>query len=124
HINHLRDYVAVVSQSPNLFDASIRENIAYRRVGEDNGMSDADVERAARAANVYNFIMSLPQGYDTLIWENASLVSGGQAQRLQIARALAHPAKILILDECASALDGANQTAILETIRAAKVGKT
>ncbi|KAG0696805.1 P-loop containing nucleoside triphosphate hydrolase protein [Suillus ampliporus] len=123
-INYLRDHVAVVSQSPNLFDASIRENIAYGRVGEDNGMSDADVERAARAANVHDFIMSLPQGYDTLIGENASLISGGQAQRLQIARALGRPAKILILDECTSALDPANQTAVLETIRAAKVGRT
>ncbi|KAG1744671.1 P-loop containing nucleoside triphosphate hydrolase protein [Suillus paluster] len=122
-INHLRDHV-VVSQFLNLFDASIRENIAYGRAGEDIGMSDADVERAARAANVHDFIMSLPQGYDTLIGENASLVSGGQAQRLQIARALARPAKILILNECTSTLDGANQTAILETIRAAKVGKT
>lgn len=123
-INYLRDHVAVVSQTPNLFDASIRENIAYGRVGEDNGMSDADVERAARAANVHEFVMSLPQGYDTLIGENASLISGGQAQRLQVARALARPAKILILDECTSALDPANQTAVLETIRAAKVGRT
>lgn len=123
-INYLRDHVAVVSQTPNLFDASIRENIAYGRVGEDNGMSDADVERAARAANVHEFIMSLPQGYDTLIGENASLISGGQAQRLQVARALGRPAKILILDECTSALDPANQTAVLETIQAAKVGRT
>ncbi|KAG2051748.1 hypothetical protein BDR06DRAFT_915985 [Suillus hirtellus] len=123
-INYLRDHVAVVSQTPNLFDASIRENIAYGRVGEDNGMSDADVERAARAANVHEFVMSLPQGYDTLIGENASLISGGQAQRLQVARALARPAKILILDECTSALDPVNQTAVLETIRAAKVGRT
>lgn len=123
-IKHLRDHVAVVSQSPNLFDASIRENIAYGRVGEDGGMSDADVEQAARAANVHDFVMSLPQGYDTLIGENASLISGGQAQRLQIARALARPAKILILDECTSALDPANQTAVLETIRGAKVGRT
>jgi ATP-binding cassette subfamily B (MDR/TAP) protein 1 len=123
-VNYLRDHVAVVSQTPNLFDASIRENIAYGRVGEDNGMSDADVERAARAANVHEFVMSLPQGYDTLIGENASLVSGGQAQRLQVARALGRPAKILILDECTSALDPANQTAVLETIRAAKVGRT
>ncbi|KAG1778875.1 P-loop containing nucleoside triphosphate hydrolase protein [Suillus placidus] len=123
-INYLRDHVAVVSQTPNLFDASIRENIAYGRVGEDNGMSDADVERAARAANVHEFVMSLPQGYDTLIGENASLISGGQAQRLQVARALGRPAKILILDECTSALDPANQTAVLETIRAAKVGRT
>ncbi|KAG2130150.1 P-loop containing nucleoside triphosphate hydrolase protein [Suillus bovinus] len=123
-INYLRDHVAVVSQTPNLFDASIRENIAYGRVGEDNGMSDADVERATRAANVHEFVMSLPQGYDTLIGENASLISGGQAQRLQVARALARPAKILILDECTSALDPANQTAVLETIQAAKVGRT
>ncbi|KAG1805465.1 P-loop containing nucleoside triphosphate hydrolase protein [Suillus subaureus] len=123
-IDYLRDHVAVVSQTPNLFDASIRENIAYGRVGEDNGMSDADVERAARAANVHEFVMSLPQGYDTLIGENASLISGGQAQRLQVARALGRPAKILILDECTSALDPANQTAVLETIRAAKVGRT
>ncbi|KAG1886662.1 P-loop containing nucleoside triphosphate hydrolase protein [Suillus subluteus] len=123
-IEYLRDHVAVVSQTPNLFDASIRENIAYGRVGEDNGMSDADVERAARAANVHEFVMSLPQGYDTLIGENASLISGGQAQRLQVARALGRPAKILILDECTSALDPANQTAVLETIRAAKVGRT
>jgi ATP-binding cassette subfamily B (MDR/TAP) protein 1 len=123
-VNYLRDHVAVVSQTPNLFDASIRENIAYGRVGEDNGMSDADVERAARAANVHEFVMSLPQGYDTLIGENASLISGGQAQRLQVARALGRPAKILILDECTSALDPANQTAVLETIRAAKVGRT
>lgn len=123
-INYLRDHVAVVSQAPNLFDASIRENIAYGRVGEDNGMSDADVERAARAANVHEFVVSLPQGYDTLIGENASLISGGQAQRLQVARALGRPAKILILDECTSALDPANQTAVLETIRAAKVGRT
>ncbi|KAH7906382.1 P-loop containing nucleoside triphosphate hydrolase protein [Hygrophoropsis aurantiaca] len=117
-VTHLREHVAVVSQNPHLFDASIRENIAYGRA------EGVDVVCAAQAAHVHDFVMGLPQGYDTLVGENASLISGGQAQRLQIARALARPAKILILDECTSALDPANQSAVLDTIREAKVGRT
>ncbi|KAF9225024.1 hypothetical protein BS17DRAFT_752105 [Gyrodon lividus] len=120
-VHHLREHVAVVSQSPNLFDGTIRENITYGRVGI---MDHDDVVRAARAANVHDFVASLPQGYDTPVGENAALISGGQAQRLQIARALARPSKILILDECTSALDGANQSAVMETIKGAKVGRT
>ena len=120
-VHHLRNHVAVVNQTPNLFDGTIRENIAYGHLGE---LTNDDVVRAARGANVHEFVMSLPQGYDTLVGENAALISGGQAQRLQIARALARPSKILILDECTSALDGANQAAVIETIRGAKVGRT
>ncbi|OJT10679.1 Multidrug resistance protein 1 [Trametes pubescens] len=119
-IHHLRDHVSVVSQQPNLFDASIAENIAYG----NKSLSMYDIQRAAMAANVHDFIQSLPKGYDTLVGENASLISGGQAQRLQIARALARPARILILDECTSALDGANQAAVMETLRHAKQGRT
>ncbi|KAM6501467.1 P-loop containing nucleoside triphosphate hydrolase protein [Amanita muscaria] len=120
NVEHLRNHVSVVSQNPNLFDASIAENIRYG----NKTISDADVKRAAQAAHVHEFIMSLPQGYDTLVGENAALISGGQAQRIQIARALARPASILILDECTSALDPANQAAVLETIKDAKVGRT
>ncbi|KAF8452773.1 P-loop containing nucleoside triphosphate hydrolase protein [Boletus edulis BED1] len=120
-VHHLRNHVAVVNQTPNLFDGTIRENIAYGHLGE---LTDDDIVRAARAAHAHDFVISLPQGYDTLVGENAALISGGQAQRLQIARALARPSRILILDECTSALDGANQTAVLETIRDAKVDRT
>ena len=119
-VKHLRAHVAVVSQSPHLFDASVAENIAYGNAG----LSPADIVHAAQAAHVHEFIMSLPQGYDTPLGENASLISGGQAQRLAIARALARPARILILDECTSALDPASQKAVMETIASAKQGRT
>ncbi|EKM56629.1 uncharacterized protein PHACADRAFT_253850 [Phanerochaete carnosa HHB-10118-sp] len=119
-VHYLRDHVAVVSQQPNLFDATIAENIAYGT----QGLSREQIEAAARAANVHDFILSLPKGYETLVGENAALISGGQAQRLQIARALVRPSKILVLDECTSALDPANQVAVMETIRRAKVGRT
>ncbi|KAJ6496976.1 P-loop containing nucleoside triphosphate hydrolase protein [Mycena vitilis] len=120
NVNYLRHNVSVVSQNPNLFDATITENISYG----NTQLTFADVRRAAQAASVHDFIMSLPHGYDTMVGENAALISGGQAQRLQIARALARPSKILILDECTSALDSANQAVVLETIRRAKVGRT
>ena len=68
--------------------------------------------------------MTLPQGYNTHLGENASLVSGGQAQRIQIARALVRSSSILILDECTSALDVENQKAIMSTIKQVKVGRT
>lgn len=107
----LREHVAVVSQSANLFDASVRENIAY-----GSAVALDEIHRAARAANIHDFIMSLPGGYETRLGENASLISGGQAQRLQIARALVRRSNILILDEATSALDVDNAKAILDTI--------
>ncbi|PCH37435.1 nucleoside triphosphate hydrolase protein [Wolfiporia cocos MD-104 SS10] len=119
-VHHLREHVAVVSQNPNLFDTTITENITYG----SKSLTTEDAQRAAQAAHVHDFIESLPKGYDTLVGENASLISGGQAQRLQIARALARPARILILDECTSALDAANQAAVMETLKQARVGRT
>jgi ATP-binding cassette subfamily B (MDR/TAP) protein 1 len=95
-----------------LFDASVAENIAYGTTS----VSMDEIHRAARAANIHDFIMSLPEGYDTRLGENASLISGGQAQRLQIARALVRRSHILILDEATSALDADNAKAVLDTI--------
>ncbi|EPS92480.1 hypothetical protein FOMPIDRAFT_1137721, partial [Fomitopsis schrenkii] len=83
-----------------------------------------DAQCAGKATNVHRFIESPPKGYDTRVGENASLISGGQAQGLQIARALARPARILILDKCTSALDAENQMAIMETLAHARVGRT
>lgn len=120
-VGWLREHVGVVSQQPNLFDASIADNIRYGSSNDNNNngaISEVAIRKAAKSANVHSFIMGLPLGYDTRVGENASLISGGQAQRLQIARALARPwTKILILDECTSSLDGENQAAVLDTIR-------
>lgn len=119
-VTWLREHVSVVSQKPHLFDTTIHQNIAY-------GASEfpfAQVRRAAKAANVHEFVMSLPNNYNTCVGENASLISGGQAQRLQIARALVRPCNILVLDECTSALDSANQAVVMETIQRVKIGRT
>lgn len=102
----------MVSQSANLFDATVTENIAYGATA----VPLEEIHRAARAANIHDFIMSLPEGYETRLGENASLISGGQAQRLQIARALVRRSNILILDEATSALDADNAKAVLDTI--------
>lgn len=119
-VSWLRENVSVVSQQPHFFDASIYDNIAYGA----SEFAASQVRRAAKAANAHKFIMELPKDYNTSLGENASLISGGQAQRIQIARALVRPCNILILDECTSALDAANQAAVMETIQRVKLGRT
>lgn len=119
-VHYLRDHIGVVSQHAALFDMTISDNIAYG----DKLATEEDIVRAAKAAHVHNFILSLPKGYDTMLGENASLISGGQAQRLQIARALLRSREILILDEATSALDPVNQQLVMDTIMEAKRGKT
>lgn len=108
----LRAHIAVVSQTASLFDASVADNIAYG----SKDVTREDIIAACEQANIHEFILSLPRGYDTNLGENAALISGGQAQRLQIARALVRKSRILILDECTSALDIDNQRTILDTI--------
>jgi subfamily B ATP-binding cassette protein MsbA len=97
----LRRSVALVSQELTLFDDTIRSNIAYGRPEA----SQAEIEAAARHAAAHDFIMALPQGYDTPVGENGVRLSGGQRQRIAIARAMLRDAPILLLDEATSALD-------------------
>ncbi len=97
----LRGAIGLVSQETGLFNDSVRANIAYGRAGA----TDAEVEAAARAAAAHGFIARLPQGYDTVVGEDAVKLSGGQRQRVAIARAMLKNAPILLLDEATSALD-------------------
>lgn len=120
-VKYLRDHIALVSQHPTLFDMTIADNITY---GITSSPPTSSIVAAATSAQAHEFITSLPKGYGTMLGENASLISGGQAQRLQIARALIRPREILILDECTSALDSSNQFAVMETIKSVKVGRT
>ena len=96
------------------------ENI---RVGR-KGASDADVIAAAKAANCHEFIEKLPQGYQTIIGENGSTLSGGECQRLSIARALLKDAPVILLDEATASLDVDNETQIQEAISKLVRGKT
>jgi subfamily B ATP-binding cassette protein MsbA len=101
-LDSLRRGMGLVSQEAFLFNASVRENIAYGAVG---GYTQEEVEAAARAAYAHDFIMELPEGYDTLVGERGVKLSGGQKQRLTIARAIMKNPPLLILDEATSALD-------------------
>lgn len=112
--------IGVVFQESFLFNASIRENI---RLGKLDA-TDAEVEAAARSAEIHDFIQSLPRGYDTVAGERGGLMSGGQRQRIAIARAIIRDPAILVLDEATSALDPATESAILATLNRLAVGRT
>ncbi len=108
----LRELIAVVSQDTVLLHESVRDNIAYGRPGA----SDAEVQRAAAAANADGFIRDLPDSYRTILGERGTRLSGGQRQRIAIARALLRDAPILILDEATSALDTESERLVQEAI--------
>jgi len=119
-LKSLRAQVALVLQEPFLFPLSIAENIAYGRPGA----SRAEVEAAARAANLHEFVAGLPQAYDTVVGERGVTLSGGERQRLSIARALLKDAPVLILDEPTSALDAETEDLLLDALRRLMNGRT
>lgn len=107
-IDSLRRQISIVLQDSILFASTVRENIAYGCLGA----SDVDVEAAARLANAHEFIVKLPQGYDTVLGERGATLSGGQRQRIAIARAAIRRAPIVILDEPTTGLDNHSEQVV------------
>ena len=118
---NLREQIATVSQKVMLFDNTIRHNIAY---GDLANKTDAEVEAAAKAAYAHDFIMKLPEGYQTRVGQDGTQLSGGQRQRIAIARALLKNAPILILDEATSALDNESEFYIQEALETVMKNRT
>jgi ATP-binding cassette subfamily B protein len=116
----LRAAIGIVPQDTVLFNDTIEYNIAYGRTGA----SRAEVEAAARTAHIHDFIAATPKGYDTMVGERGLKLSGGEKQRVAIARTLLKNPPILIFDEATSALDSANERAIQAELRSAAQGKT
>ena len=119
-LKSLRRHVGLVLQEPFLFPVSVAENIAYGRPGA----SREQIEAAARVANAHEFIQRLPNGYDTILAERGSSLSGGEKQRLAVARAILKDAPILILDEPTSAIDLETERALLEALERLIKGRT
>ncbi|CAF1020007.1 unnamed protein product [Adineta ricciae] len=119
-INQLRQSISVVSQEPVLFNMSIYENI---RLGKLNA-THQEIEAAAREANAHDFIMKLPDKYDTFVGERGTRLSGGEKQRIALARALVKQPRILLLDEATSALDNANEKTIQVALDRASKNRT
>ncbi len=111
---------AMVDQAPFLFHTTIRENLRYAKPDA----TDAQIEAAARAAHIHDFVLSLPQGYDTDVEDGGARLSGGQRQRLAIARALLKGAPLLLLDEATSALDSLSERAVQEALEKLMAGRT
>jgi ATP-binding cassette subfamily B protein len=116
----LRQKISVVLQDPYLFSETVRENIRYGNLAA----SDAEVEEAARKARVHDFIMQLPEGYDTVLSDNGGNLSQGQRQLLSIARAIVSDSAILILDEATSSIDTRTEALIQEALLSLMRGKT
>ena len=119
-LDSLREQIGIVPQETMLFSSSVRENIRYGRLDA----TDKEIEEAARAANAEEFILQLPEGYETKIGERGLNLSGGQRQRISIARAILKNPRVLILDEATSALDTESEKIVQAALDKLMVGRT
>jgi subfamily B ATP-binding cassette protein MsbA len=119
-MDSLRNQIGIVTQQTILFNDTARNNIAYGDINK----SDGEITAAAKAANAYDFIMKMEQGFDTLIGEQGARLSGGERQRLCIARALLKNAPILILDEATSSLDSEAELEVQKALENLMAGRT
>jgi len=108
----LGEHVGMVNQEPFLFHTSIRQNLRYAKPEA----TDAEVEAAARAANIHEFVAGLPYGYDTIVGERGYRLSGGEKQRIAIARTLLRNPRVLVLDEATSSLDNETERAVQQAL--------
>jgi ATP-binding cassette subfamily B (MDR/TAP) protein 1 len=113
NVNNYRSWIALVSQEPTLLLGADRENVPQEAI-----------EQACKDANIYDFIMSLPDAFDTIVGSKGSMLSGGQKQRIAIARALLRDPKILLLDEATSALDSESEKVVQAALDKAAKGRT
>lgn len=119
-LDSLREQVGIVPQETVLFNGSVYDNILYGRLDATR----EEVEAAAKAANAHDFIMQLPNGYETMLGDRGMNISGGQRQRISIARAILKNPQILILDEATSALDTESERVVQEALDRLMVGRT
>jgi len=119
-LDSLSEQIGMVTQETHLFHDTIRMNLLYARMDA----TQADMEAAARAANIHDFIQDLPNGYDTIVGERGYRLSGGERQRIALARVILKNPRILVLDEATSSLDSESEALIQEALKRVMVGRT
>ncbi|CAG7935572.1 unnamed protein product [Penicillium nalgiovense] len=122
NVNSYRSHLALVSQEPTLYQGSIKENILLGSPNQDP--TEEELVQVCKDANIYDFIMSLPEGFNTVVGSKGGMLSGGQKQRVAIARALLRNPKVLLLDEATSALDSESEKVVQAALDAAARGRT